>query len=295
MISIQLERAKIREVAGDKDVAGMPWQAYDAPGALKRFRLRWHRGEPHGGAKDAAGECHCGNDQASLVEERMAALRRDLRERDAALRAKDILIREIDHRVRNSLQLIANMIHLQAERYDDPVVRRELFAASGRIEAVARVHSMLLAASGSERIRFDQYLRGICAALRGAFDVDGRYRCLELDTDPLEFPANKAIPLGLVVNELVTNAFRHAFAEGAPGTVRVRVRRGSDGLCTLTVIDNGRGLPKIDPSRRTGLGLQVVAVMARQLGASLSMDTAPGTSFTITVPDSPTTTPASPT
>ena len=165
-------------------------------------------------------------------------------------------------------------------------MRRELFAASGRIEAVAQVHSMLLAASGSERIRFDQYLRGICAALRGAFDVDGRYRCLELDTDPLEFPANKAIPLGLVVNELVTNAFRHAFAEGAPGTVRVRFRRGSDGLCTLTVTDNGRGLPKIDPSRRTGLGLQVVAIMARQLGASLSIDTAPGTSFTITVPDS---------
>jgi chemotaxis family two-component system sensor kinase Cph1 len=273
MISFLLERGKTREITVGEEGAGMLGPAYDALDEVKQFRLRWHRGGPPpvrlGGPKAAAGEFHGGNVPASL-EGHMAALRRALHERNAALRAKDVLIREIDHRVRNSLQLIATMIHLQAGRHGDPSMRRELFAACGRVEAVAEVHSMLLAANGSERIRVDHYLRSICTALRKAFDVDGRYRCLELDTDPSKFPANKAIPLGLVVNELVTNAFRHAFAEGAPGTVRVRFRRGSDGLCTLTVTDNGRGLPKIDPSRQTGLGLQVVAVMASQLGACLS-------------------------
>lgn len=298
MIFLLLERGQIREITVGKEGAGMLGPAYDALDELKQFRLHWHRGGPPpvrpGRPKAAPGEIHGGNEAARLDGHR-PALRRALHERDAALRAKDVLIREIDHRVRNSLQLIANMIHLQAGRHGNPSVRRELFAACGRIEAVAEVHSMLLAANESERIRVDHYLRGICTALRKAVDVDGRYRCLELDVDPLEFPANKAIALGLVVNELVTNAFRHAFAEGMPGTVRVRFQRGSDGLCTLAVTDNGRGLPKIDPSRRTGLGLQVVAVMASQLGACLSMDTTPGTSFTITVPDSPTTAPAGPT
>ncbi|HZI76829.1 MAG TPA: histidine kinase dimerization/phosphoacceptor domain -containing protein [Gemmatimonadales bacterium] len=219
------------------------------------------------------------------VAERTESLNKALGERDALLRSKDLLIREIDYRVRNSLQLISSLLRLQADRHKDPVLRRELGGASARIEAVVRVHSMLHDAGSTERVQFDRYLQTICSALKVSFKVDGRHRELELEADPLDLPADMAVPLALVVNELVTNAFQHAFREGQPGTVWVQLAREPDGMHRLTVADDGRGLPKkVDLSGRIGLGLQMVAAMAVQLGAKLSIGHKAGARFTLTLP-----------
>jgi two-component system, sensor histidine kinase PdtaS len=219
------------------------------------------------------------------VAERTESLNKALGERDALLRSKDLLIREVNYRVRNSLQLVSSLLRLQADRHKDPVLRQELGGASARIEAVVRVHSMLHDVGSAERVRFDRYLQMICSALKASFKIDGRLRELELEADPLELPADMAVPLGLVVNELVTNAFRHAFREGQPGTVWVQLARESDGIHRLTVADDGRGLPKkVDLSGRIGLGLQMVAAMAVQLGAKLSIGRKAGARFTLTLP-----------
>jgi len=217
--------------------------------------------------------------------ERTESLNKVLGERDALLRSKDLLIQEIDHRVRNSLQLVSSLVRIQADRHEDPVLRRELGSVGTRIEAVAQVHSMLSAAGGTEHVQFDQYLQTICNALKTSFKIDGRYRDLELEADPLNLPAHKAVPLGLIVNELVTNSFRHAFRDGQPGTVWVQFSREPDGMYRLTVADDGCGLPeRMDLSRRIGLGLQVTAVLAEQVGARLSIGHEAGARFTLTLP-----------
>ena len=219
------------------------------------------------------------------VEKRTAELRRALEDREAMLRGKDLLIREIDHRVRNSLQLVSSMIRLQADRHADPMVREELRVAGGRVEAVAQVHSTLHAAGGTERVRFDEYLQVICSALRTSFTADGSRRTLELEADPVELPAGMAEPLGLMVNELVTNAFRHAFAADGPGTVWVELGRDADGRLRLSVADDGAGLPKgVDADG--GLGLRLVTMTAAQLGATLDVGRDGGTQLTLTLPAS---------
>jgi two-component system, chemotaxis family, sensor kinase Cph1 len=165
------------------------------------------------------------------------------------------------------------------------VPRRELEAAAARVEVVAQVHSMLHVAAGTRRIQFDRYLQSVCATLKASSRIDDVRRTLELEADPVELPADMAVPLALVVNELVTNAFEHAFPGGRPGTIWIQLARRRDGLCRLTIADDGCGLSKpLDLSGRIGLGFQMVAILTEQIGAKLTIDRKAGLCFNLTLP-----------
>lgn len=218
------------------------------------------------------------------VAERTASLIQALAERDALIQRKDLLIREVDHRVKNSLQMVLSLLRIQTGKQTDIGTRQVLQTAGMRIQAIAQVHSMLYARNNAESVRFDDYLEEICTFLGATLGASERSRPLLVEAEPLELPPDLAIPLALITTELVTNAFRHAFG-GKPGTVWVQFRRKPDAMLELTVADDGRGLPPdFDIHKAEGLGLQVVAAMVEQLGAVFDIGRQGGARFTLTVP-----------
>jgi two-component sensor histidine kinase len=219
-----------------------------------------------------------------LVTDRTASLTKALAERDALIQRKDLLIREVDHRVKNSLQMVLSLLRIQAGKQADMRARQVLQTAGMRIQAIAQVHSLLYARNNAEAVRFDEYLEEICTFLGATLGVSERRRALLVEAEPVELPPDYAIPLALITTELITNAFRHAFG-GKPGTVWVQFRRSPEGALELTVADDGRGLPPdFDVHQAEGLGLQVVAAMVEQLGATFDIGRQAGARFTLTLP-----------
>jgi len=213
-----------------------------------------------------------------------------LDESQELLRRKDLLNREIDHRVKNSLQLTVSLLRLQADRQGDPPTAAALRLAGARVGAIARIHDLLQAGSGAPSIDFAQYLRELGASLGTAAGIDSQHRTLVVEVQPMTLPADTAQALALAVNELVTNAFRHAFVPDRPGTVWVQGGVDADGTVRVTVADDGKGLPdcfQLDGAgaeHPPGLGFQLVAMLSAQIGARLDIARKTGAHFTFTLP-----------
>ena len=220
------------------------------------------------------------------VTDRTAHLEQALVERDALLRCKDHLLHEVDHRVRDSLQVVISLIRIQIGRAREPVVRQALQATMARIHAVARVHDRLFSSDGSGLVRMDRYLRELCQGITDAIGVEGVHQTLEVEAEAIDLSADVAFPLGLIVTELVSNAFRHAFNTARAGTAWVQFRRTPDGMLKLMVADDGQGIPpRVEFSDTVGLGMQIVALMVQRLRATLSVGRAHGSCFTLTIPE----------
>jgi two-component sensor histidine kinase len=201
-----------------------------------------------------------------------------------------MFVREADHRIKNSLQAVISLLDRQANRTKAAAARDALHVAAARVAAIAEVHAALHAASrqcGIEsKLDLATYLGGLCNALRGAFGVDGEYRVLQVEVEPLTISPAAAQSLGLAVTEPVTNALRHAFHPAKPGTVRVTGQYRGDGWYQLCVEDDGRGLPRdFDLRHRpSGLGLRMVNMLSDQLRARLNVTGRAGACFVLTVP-----------
>jgi PAS domain S-box-containing protein len=198
----------------------------------------------------------------------------------ASLREKELLLKEIHHRVKNNLQLIASLLHLQASALEDPTIRTPLAASQARVRTMALIHDKLYGSKDVATIAFDEYLEELGSELVAGLerrDID-----LELDLDDVRLGITEAIPLGLVANELLSNALAHAFPDNRPGCVTVGLHRRDGGEYELSVADNGVGLPQgVDVENAETLGLQIVAILAEQIGASLELTRDPGTRFAI--------------
>lgn len=196
--------------------------------------------------------------------------------RDALART-DALMREVDHRVKNNLQLIASLILWQGRRTEDPAAREALQSVLERLNAVTTVHRRLFQGDPHlfEVSDFVRDLAGDLAATVGRDDLT-----VSLDLDSVQIPAASAAPFALVVNELIGNALRHAYGPGRAGNVAVRLRAQGD-ACVLTVADEGVGLQ----GRPEGLGLTIVRLLCQQLHARLDLtDTEPGLRAVVTTP-----------
>ena len=201
----------------------------------------------------------------------------------AALDRHQILLKEITHRVKNSLQVVTSMLHLQASASDDAALAGHLAEASSRVSAVGRAYERLAYDENVELIALDAYLKDVCA--------DGiRYssRCrLDYTADStVRVDADRAIPIALITNELITNAAKHASPEGSSGRVSVRLSEMADATLLLSVSDNGRGLPAdFDMAKSKGLGMRVVVALTKQLGGNIThRSSGDGTDFILSVP-----------
>ncbi len=213
---------------------------------------------------------------AALVTDRME-LR--LTARAAAAQA-GILAREVDHRAMNSLQLVASLLNLQSRVIQAPETAQQLTIAANRVLAVARVHRNFSADESIERVSIVAYLRRLCAELAEVLDV-----AIDVDGTETTVPTTQVLAIGLIVNELATNAKKYGASP-----VRITFRRSAAGHHELRILDHGDGLPEgfaVDQFKSDGLGIKVVTVLVEQLQGRLSAGANPagqGACFTINFP-----------
>jgi two-component sensor histidine kinase len=192
------------------------------------------------------------------------------RDRYAALAAeREVLLREVNHRVGNSLQIIASLLHLQANSSNQDDVKAALTNAMGRVAAVAQVHRRLYTSHDLKSVLLNQYLDALLEDLRRSAEGNKMSR-LTLKAEPIEIDPDRAVSIGIIVNELVMNAVKYAYPDGA-GPIHVNLNAQGDDL-VLSIADDGVGLNvKIDP-RSTGMGQRIVTAMASKLDASVERD-----------------------
>ncbi|CBS87969.1 sensor histidine kinase [Azospirillum lipoferum] len=226
------------------------------------------------------------------VHQRTAQLERANAQLEAAVTDKEVLLKEVQHRVKNNLQVICSLLRLQAARIDEQA-RRGFDESLRRIQTMSLLHELLHRSDEPAHINFAEALRQMCDGLvRSDNPTAAR---LELETEDWIVDADRATPLAIATSELVSNALLHAFPHGHPGTVRVMLEREENGM-RLIVRDNGVGLPAGMPSQHkrpsrggagSGLGLNLVQALSHQAGATLKIERDSGTIFTLTIPKLP--------
>jgi two-component sensor histidine kinase len=230
-----------------KDVQGdfIPLLQVAVEGALRQARIQRARDE-------AEAEVHASRDRyAALAAER------------------EVLLREVNHRVGNSLQIIASLLHLQASSSTQDDVKAALTNAMGRVAAVAQVHRRLYTSHDLKSVLLNQYLDALLEDLRRSAEGNRMSR-LTLKAEPVEIDPDRAVAIGIIVNELVMNAVKYAYPDGA-GPIHVVLTAQGDDL-VLSIADEGVGLNvKVDP-RSTGMGQRIVSAMASKLEASVERD-----------------------
>jgi two-component sensor histidine kinase len=181
------------------------------------------------------------------------------------------LLREVNHRVANSLQLVSAMVNMQSRLITDSGAKAALADTQRRIDAIAQVHRKLYTSDDVESVAMDEYLAAIVAELEETWSTPAAPRRIHLEAEPLRLHTDKAVSLGVMVNELVSNACKYAY-DGRKGDVRVRFGRHGGERFQLVVEDDGCGLTQGESPRGTGLGTRLIAAMAKSLGSQLSYD-----------------------
>jgi two-component sensor histidine kinase len=200
-------------------------------------------------------------------------------------RRKEVLLKEIHHRVKNNLQVISSLLALQAASTDDQVTRGLLHESRNRVHSMALIHEKLYQSTDERGITFSTYVRDLAAHLRHSYAGNSESVTMDIDVEEITLDMDVLVPCGLIINELLSNALKYAFPAGRVGTIRVRLRREAGGL-VLTVSDNGVGLPQtVDLASPVTLGLRIVNSLVAQLHGTLSVDGGPGASFSVTFPE----------
>jgi two-component sensor histidine kinase len=206
--------------------------------------------------------------------------RREAEERQAKLAERELMLRELEHRMKNNFQTVASLLQMQLRRAADEPARLALREALGRVVSISEAHRNLYAAGDDvTSVEMAVYLKELCANLADALFLGELVR-LDCQVDSTALERDRAVAVGLIVNELVTNAAKHAFADGRPGQIRVAFARQPAGY-RLTVEDDGKGLPSDFATGRQGLGRGLVEAFTRQAGGSLTVGDGPGARFEV--------------
>ena len=216
----------------------------------------------------------------------LALHERGLRESEAR---QELLIKEIHHRVKNNLQIIASLLNLQANRIRLPEARAEFASARDRVRALATLHRYLYSEGDLQTLNMRSFLQELAAQLFQAIgEKQGRRIQLHIDAPEIAMATDQAVPLALVVTEAISNAIKYAFPDGRSGHVRVSLTELGEGMGRLVLEDDGVGIPagraETETGVRDGLGIQLIRGFSRQLGAQLDVQEGAGTRYTLTFP-----------
>jgi PAS domain S-box-containing protein len=198
-----------------------------------------------------------------------------------ALREKEVLLREIHHRVKNNMQVISSLLRLQSAKFAEAEVREAFRESQGRIKSMALVHEKLYGTQDLSRIDFADYVKSLTSSVFGSHQLSGRI-ALQLDLEKTFLDINAAVPCGLILNELILNALKHAFPNNREGKILVELRENENGSIRLTVRDNGIGLPEgCEPGKVESLGFQIISLLADQLEGRIDVRRENGTAITL--------------
>ncbi len=200
-----------------------------------------------------------------------------------SLDEKSLLLREIHHRVKNNLQIIISLTNLQLRQSDDPQVRKIMTETQNRVRAMALVHEKLYRSDTISDIDLAEYIEFLARQLFLNYNIDSRKVMLKIEIDEIRVPINTVIPVGLIINELVSNALKHAFPGDKKGSLSISATRG-DNTISLKVADTGVGIPEeLDWRNAPTLGLKLIISLVNQLDGSIELDRSQGTAFSIVV------------
>jgi two-component sensor histidine kinase len=201
----------------------------------------------------------------------------------SSLEEKETLLKEVHHRVKNNLQVITSLLNLQASGVQDPDVITMLQESQNRVRSIALVHDRLHRSSSLMSIDFGEYIRTMASQLMRSYAKGGV--AVSLDVEPIHVGIDTAIPCGLLLNELLSNAVRHAFPDGRTGTISIGLAHTPEQKVKLTVADDGIGLPPgMDWRNAQTMGMMLIVGLSQQLGGALDVAAADGTMFTVTFP-----------
>jgi len=201
----------------------------------------------------------------------------------SSLEEKEVLLQEIHHRVKNNMTVIHSLLYMQATKVKDEHYRVLLSESMNRIKTMALIHERLYQSENLNEINFNDYLRDIVKNITSSHWIESGKVAVEMDIQDASLGVDDAIPCGLIVNELVTNALEHAFPEGRDGKIRLTLQIKDQDEVELTVADNGIGMPEdLDSRKADSLGLTLVDSLVRQLRGNIILKTEEGAGFLIT-------------
>jgi two-component sensor histidine kinase len=203
----------------------------------------------------------------------------------ASLKEKEVLLKEIHHRVKNNLQIISSLLNLQSAEIEDPKASQKFRESQDRVKAMALIHERLYQSSDLAKIDFSGYVRSLTGHLLRSYKINANAIRLNLEVDPVPMNLDVAIPCGLIINELVSNSFKYAFPQSKEGEIKVRFSEEGGRILNLVVSDNGIGYP-IDrnPEESDSLGLKLVRTLTEQLGGTLHYQSQDGFLCEISIP-----------
>lgn len=236
--------------------------------------------------------------QNGMVKRKTAELRRELFERQMAekellasdqrlrrsLAEKEALLKEIHHRVKNNLQIVSSLLFLQEDYMQDPKGVEILRESQNRVKSMALIHEQLYGTTDLARIDFGRYVQGLTANLFDAYGIESASIRLDIRADDIALGVDMAVPCGLIVNELVSNAIKHAFPAGSGGTIEIIIRNLNSRRMEIVVADDGIGLaaPPTEINQQS-LGLRLIDTLTTQLDGTLTVKTERGARFSITL------------
>lgn len=203
----------------------------------------------------------------------------------AALAEKEVLLKEVYHRIKNNLQIISSLLDLQADTVADPQVHALFEDSQRRIQAVALTHESLYQAGRAGRVPAADYIHRLSTQVFQAYAPPGDRITLSIQADPVWIARQNAVPCGLIVNELLSNSLKYAFPVDQDGEITIALQAAPEGNIVLTVRDTGIGFPaEVDFRHTDSLGLQLVCLLTEQLGGTIELDRTTGTQWTVTFP-----------
>jgi two-component sensor histidine kinase len=227
----------------------------------------------------------CGAGDVVAIIRNITAVKEADRAVRASLTEKEVLLHEIHHRVKNNLQVISSLINMQMRRREDAACRAALGDCQHRVQAVALIHETLYRSKSMARVPLRGYVNHLARDIFQSASVARTAVSLEVSVEDVALPVDQAVPCGLILNELITNALKHAFPSGQPGVVQIRLGRIAANRLRLVVADNGVGLPaQLDLKRCPSMGLQLVIMLAAQLHGDIEVSSHGGASFQISFP-----------
>jgi two-component sensor histidine kinase len=196
---------------------------------------------------------------------------------EAALSEKTVLLKEVHHRVKNNLAVIAGLLGLQADALDDERAQIALGECQQRVASMALIHEYLYSTEHLDRVNFGKYVHQLASELCGSYAIEADLVGVSIHAEEIDLPVHRAIPCGLILNELLSNALKYAVPDGRSGAITVRFCRLESGELVLSCADNGVGIPEsFDWEHPKSLGLRIVQILSKQIDGTLTLDRSGG-------------------
>ena len=224
--------------------------------------------------------------QKAIIAEQKETVEKQNEVIQQSLTEKETLLREIHHRVKNNLQIISSLLNIQSQHIVDENVLSSIQEGQSRVQAMSLIHQNLYQSEHLSNVDIENYLRELVVYLSEMFVGDEKSIKVEVEASQIQFDIDTAIPLGLIVNELVSNAYKYAFYNKDSGKIKIKIKALNEVDYELNVNDDGNGLPTdFDPKKSKSLGLKLVSILSRQLRGTLAFNSDNGTSFVVKFKD----------